>query len=140
SGSTRGIARAAFGRPGANPGIALEAVRASRANGGVASAPNALGVGNHRIGLARESDRPPSGRVAPDARRPGGGLAGARGGPLGRANRPGRPRAGMRRCRTVTVEVHYADEGVAIGSCGCVVLFAWRGDVTLERVVAGEAD
>lgn len=45
----------------------------------------------------------------------------------------------MRRCRTVTVEVHYADEGVAIGSCGCVVLFAWRGDVTLERVVAGEA-
>lgn len=36
------------------------------------------------------------------------------------------------------VEVRYRDEGVAIGTCGCVVIFAWRGDVTLERVVAAD--
>lgn len=45
----------------------------------------------------------------------------------------------MRSCAAVTVEIHYADEAVAIGSCGCVVIFAWRGEVTPERVAAGEA-
>lgn len=37
------------------------------------------------------------------------------------------------------VEIGYRDEGVAIGTCGCVVLFAWRGDATIERVRAADA-
>jgi hypothetical protein len=37
------------------------------------------------------------------------------------------------------VDVRYRDEGVAIGTYGCVVLFAWRGDATLERILAGDA-
>jgi hypothetical protein len=40
--------------------------------------------------------------------------------------------------RAMEVVVRYRDEGVAIGTCGCVVLFAWRGDGTLERVRAAE--
>lgn len=40
--------------------------------------------------------------------------------------------------RCLEVEVLYRDEGVAIGTCGCIVLFAWRGDVTLERVAAAD--
>jgi hypothetical protein len=39
----------------------------------------------------------------------------------------------------VVTALHYRDEAVAIGTCGCVVLFAWRGPVTLQRVAAGSA-
>ncbi len=41
--------------------------------------------------------------------------------------------------RVMEVVVRHRDEGIAIGTCGCVVIFAWRGDATLERILAGDA-